>query len=121
MVKSIAYDKAYVFAKDIIAVYKRLKSINEYVIAQQLLRCGTSIGANIAEANGAISRKDFSSKVSIAYKETLESRYWISLLFDSEYLTINEFEDLNNKVNEISKILFTILKSTNRISTKDKN
>lgn len=79
---------------------------------KQLLRSGTSIGANIAEANGAISKADFSAKVSIAYKENLETKYWLNLLKDSEYIKSNITDDLIDKVDELSKIMFAILKTT---------
>ncbi|MEO1670978.1 MAG: four helix bundle protein, partial [Cyanobacteria bacterium J06631_2] len=78
---NVTYEKAYSFAIRIVNAYKYLiKEHKEYVLSKQLLRCGTSIGANIAEANGAISSADFSAKISIAYKETLETKYWLSLL-----------------------------------------
>ena len=73
---SLAYDKAYKFAIRIVNAYKYLiHDKKEYILSKQLLRSGTSIGANIAEANGAISPADFSAKVSIAYKECLETKY----------------------------------------------
>jgi len=70
---SIAYNKAYALAIKIVALYRDLYNRHEYILSKQLLRCGTSIGANIAEANGAISHADFSAKMSIAYKEILET------------------------------------------------
>ena len=81
-------DKSYVFALKIVEVYKTLISTKkEYVLSKQLLRSGTSIGANIAEANGAISKADFSAKISIAYKESLETKYWLNLLRDADYIS----------------------------------
>ncbi len=79
---------------------------------KQLLRSGTSIGANIAEANGAISTADFSSKMSIAYKESLETKYWLSLLKDTDYIDLKVYESIFQDVDEIGKILFAILKKT---------
>lgn len=76
------------------------------------LGCGTSIGANIAEANGAISHADFSAKMSIAYKEVLETKYWLSLLKDTNYLEIDTFTEIYKDVDEIARILFSILKTT---------
>ncbi len=84
----------------------------EFVLSKQVLRSGTSVGANIVEANGAISKADFSAKISIAYKECLETKYWLSLLKDSEELRIDEYEELFEKADEIAKILFSILKKT---------
>ncbi len=81
-------------------------------MSKQLLRSGTSIGANIAEANGAISPADFSTKISIAYKETLESKYWLSLLKDTGYFDTKSFDSIHQDADEIARILFTILKTT---------
>jgi len=73
------YNKAHAFAIRVVRAYEYLKDQKkEFVLSKQLLRSGTSIGANIAEANGAISKADFSSKISIAYKERLETKYWLS-------------------------------------------
>jgi four helix bundle protein len=77
-----------------------------------MLRSGTSIGANIAEANGAISEADFSSKISIAYKECLETKYWLSLLKDTDYVSEKSFESMHTDADEIAKILFSILEKT---------
>ena len=105
------YDKAYVFAIDIVNLYKRIcKEKKEYILSKQLLRSGTSIGANIAEANGAISKADFSAKISISYKESLESKYWLSLLNDTELVDEESFKSLHEKADELSRIMFTILK-----------
>ncbi len=86
-------------------------------MSKQLLRSGTSIGANIAEANGAISQADFSAKISLAYKECLETKYWLSLLKDTEYINLKSFRSIYQDADEIGKILFSILKTT-RISEK---
>lgn len=81
---NVTYTKAYNFAIRIVKAYQYLcEEKKEYVLSKQLLRSGTSIGANIAEANGAISDADFSNKISIAYKECLETKYWLSLLKDT--------------------------------------
>lgn len=110
---SLAYDKAYKFAIRIVNAYKYLiQDKKEYILSKQLLRSGTSIGANIAEANGAISPADFSAKISIAYKECLETKYWLSLLKDTEYIDSKSFESIHNDADEISKILYSILKKT---------
>ncbi len=86
--ESQVYNKACKFAIRIVNSYKYLcAEKQEFVLSKQLLRCGTSIGANIAEANGAISKADFRAKMSIAYKELLETQYWLSLLNDTEYHT----------------------------------
>lgn len=111
-------DKSYQLALQIVNVYKELtNSKKEYILSKQLLRSGTFIGANIAEANGAISNADFSAKISIAYKESLETKYWLSLLKDSDYLNLIEFDKLYSNTDKLSKILFSILKKT-RINKK---
>jgi len=111
--KNIVYNKAYIRAINIVKVFKKLTTEKkEFVLSKQLLKSGTSIGANIAEANGGISKADFSAKISLAYKETLETKYWLSLLKDTDYLEYEKFEGLFNRTDEIAKILYTILKKT---------
>jgi four helix bundle protein len=106
-------NKSYDFALQIVNLSKQLiKENREYVLSKQVLRSGTSVGANIVEANGAISKADFSAKMSIAYKECLETKYWLSLLKDSGDLDQKIFKDLFAKADEIAKILFSILKTT---------
>ncbi|WP_190810928.1 four helix bundle protein [Flagellimonas sp. S3867] len=107
------WSKSYDFALKIVQLYKKLnKEKREYILSKQLLRSGTSIGANISEANGAISKADFSAKVSISYKESLETKYWLSLLKDSDYLDIEQANGLIRDADELSKIMFSILKTT---------
>jgi four helix bundle protein len=111
--KNVVYEKAYQFAIRGVNAYQFLsKEKKEFVISKQLLRSGTSIGANIAEANGAISKADFSNKISIAYKECLETKYWLSLLKDTSFIDKKSFESIYMEADEIGKILFSILKST---------
>jgi four helix bundle protein len=106
-------DKSYQLALQIVNVYKELtNSKKEFILSKQLLRSGTSIGANVTEANGAISNADFSAKISIAYKESLETKYWLSLFKDSDFLSKIEFDKLHSNTDELSKILFSILKKT---------
>ncbi|MFM7792045.1 MAG: four helix bundle protein [Microcystis panniformis] len=110
--ESKVYDKAYKFAIRIVKGYKYLcENKQEYVLSKQLLRSGTSIGANIAEANGAISQADFRAKMSIAYKECLETKYWLSLLKDTNYIEERAFQSINDDAEEISKMLWAILKT----------
>ena len=118
--KSLVYDKAYSFAIRIVKAYKFLqKEKKEFILSKQLIRSGTSIGANIAEANGAISNDDFSAKMSIAYKECLETRYWLQLLRDTEYIEQKVFDSIITEAEEISKMLFAIIK-TSRIDKHNK-
>ncbi len=110
---NLTFDKSYKFALRIVKAYQYLSSQHrEWVLSKQLLRSGTSIGANVAEANGAISKADFSSKISIAYKESLETKYWLSVLKDSKYISSAAYESMFQDADEISKILFTILRNT---------
>jgi len=107
------YDKAYTFAIRIIKTQQHLNSEKrEFVLSKQLLRSGTSIGANIAEANGAISKSDFSAKISIAYKECLETKYWLSLLKDTNFIEESVFQSIFEDADELGKILLSILKTT---------
>lgn len=110
------YNKAYAFGVRVVRAYQFLsQEKREYVLAKQLLRCGTSIGANVAEANGALSDAEFSAKISISYKECLETKYWLNLLHDTEYLTYPVFTSLYADAEELGKMLFSTLRSTNRI------
>ena len=115
-------DKSYAFAVRIVKMYKYLcDKKHEYVLSKQVLRSGTSIGANIVEANGAISKDDFSAKMSIAYKEALETKYWLDLLKDSSYLESKGYDELYQEADEISRMLFAVLKSTGRVRSISKD
>ena len=115
-------DKSYAFAVRIVKMYKYLcDKKHEYVLSKQVLRSGTSIGANIVEANGAISKDDFSAKMSIAYKEALETKYWLDLLKDSGYLESKGYDELYQGADEISRMLFAVLKSTGRVRSISKD
>ncbi|GAB3317505.1 four helix bundle protein [Hymenobacter humi] len=86
----------------------------EYVLTKQLLRSGTSIGANVEEAIGGISRADFSAKISIAYKEARETSYWLKLLRATDYLSEDSFQSIFNDCEEVCRILRAILNTTRR-------
>jgi four helix bundle protein len=107
---NIIQDKSYKFALRIINLYKWLcDEQKEYVMSKQLLRRGTSIGANIEESLGGISDADFKFKLSISYKEARETGYWLKLLKDSEYITDSMFDSIFTDCDEICKILFSII------------
>ncbi|WP_281226503.1 four helix bundle protein [Flavobacterium aquiphilum] len=109
---NVVQNKSYEFALKIVRVYKFLsQEKNEFVLSKQLLRSGTSVGANIEEAIGGQSKADFFAKITIAYKEARESKYWIRLLRDSDYLTIKQSDDLLIDIEELLKIIGSIQKS----------
>jgi len=104
--------KSYDFAVRIVKLYKHLsQEKKEFVLSKQLLRSGTSIGANIEEAIGGQSRKDFFAKLTIAYKEARESHYWIRLLKDTDFLSDKESKSLITDIEEILKIIGSIQKT----------
>jgi four helix bundle protein len=109
--ENILFEKAYAFAIRIVNACRYLNiEKKEYILAKQLLRSGTSIGANIAEANGGISDADFSAKISIAYKECLETKYWLSLLKDTNLLETSLYLSVFQDAEELSKMLFATIK-----------
>ena len=112
MKENIILSKTYSFALRIIELYKYLsKEEREYTLSKQILRSGTSIGANSEEAAGSISKKDFRAKFFIAYKEARETHYWIRLLRDSNYINPKLASSLLNDLDEILKIIGAILKT----------
>jgi four helix bundle protein len=110
--ENIIVQKSYAFALNIIQLYKLLVEKKEYVLSKQVLRSGTSIGANIHEAVAGQSKKDFIHKLGIAVKEARETSYWSNLLKDSEYISKDEFSRLNNSCDELIKILNSIIITT---------
>ena len=112
MGESILKDKSFDFALDVVNTYKRLRDEGEYVMSKQFLRCGTSIGANIHEANMAQSLADFSAKMYIALKETNETMYWLKLLSKSGYLDTDTSVRLTTVCHELLKMLIATTKKT---------
>ena len=112
--ENLIKEKSYNFALEIIELYKFLNfEKKEYVMSKQILKSGTSIGANIEEAQAAQSKKDFLSKLSIASKEARETLYWLRLLKDSEYLQGYHnkellFQEINSIINILTKIIKTL-------------
>lgn len=111
MKESIIKNKSYQFSLQIIRLYKQLQEEREFVLSKQLLRSGTSIGANVEEALAGQSKKDFIAKMSISSKEARESKYWLRLLKDSS-MTKLPVDDLLNDVDELIKILTAIVKTS---------
>ena len=105
-------EKSFEFAVRIVNLSKYIRHKDkEYVLTKQLLRCGTSIGANVSEAQRAQSRADFYSKMSIALKETNETYYWLRLLHRTEYISKTEFVSMRKDTDEILRILVAICKT----------
>ena len=111
--ENVILTKTYNFELNIIRLYKELVYYQkEFDLSRQLLRSATSIGSNSEEAVGAQSRKDFSAKFSIAYKESRETKYWLRLLRDSQILKTDTANNLIKDCEEIQKIITSILKTT---------
>ena len=109
MQESIIESKSFNFAVRIVKLYQYLcEEKKEYVLSKQLLRCGTSIGANVSEAQRGQSKPDFYAKIAISLKEANEARYWIHLLHATEYLSNKEYKSLDSDINEIISILVAI-------------
>ena len=112
MSDSIVFEKSKNFAVRIVKLYKYLnEDKKEYILSKQLLRSGTSIGANISEALSAISKKDFLSKMYIAYKECSEVLYWLELLKRTDYLSDREYRSVVEDCKELERMLSSITKS----------
>ncbi|MBR2885908.1 MAG: four helix bundle protein [Ruminococcus sp.] len=110
--ENIIEQKSFDFAVRIIKLYKYLSAEKkEFVLSKQLLRSGTSIGANVSEAERAHSKADFFAKMTIALKEANESYYWIKLLNATDYLAEIEYDSLSNDIDEIISILTSITKT----------
>ncbi len=109
-----AREKSYRFALTIIDLYKRLEKNREYVISKQLLRSGTSVGANVVEASAAESRKDFTHKMAIASKEARESKYWLQLLSESDLAPDIDVSTELEVVEELIRLLTSIVKTASR-------
>ena len=112
MKQSILKDKSKAFALRVIRLYNYLcEERKEYILSKQLLRSGTSIGANIAEAFYGQSEADFVSELSIAQKETSETIYWLDLLHESDYLKQNEYDSVYSDAEELIKLLTSSIKT----------
>ncbi|MBU8893672.1 MAG: four helix bundle protein [Bacteroidales bacterium] len=110
--ENIIVSKTYAFALKAIRLYKSLLSNNKYILSKQFLKSATSIGANVEEAIGGQSKKDFIAKLSISYKEAREVHYWIRLLKDSSLINLEIANDLLMDCEEILKILTANLKTS---------
>ena len=110
---NIIEEKSFEFSVRIVNLYKHLTTNRqEFIMSKQLLRSGTSIGANISEAQQAQSQMDFLSKMSISLKESYESDYWLRLLHRTEYLNEEEYKSIISDCRSITRLLVSIIKST---------
>jgi len=115
MSDNVVLDKSLNFAVRVVKLYKYLcDTKKEYILSKQLLRCGTSIGANVNEAQAGQSKADFAAKMAIASKEARESKYWIDLLIKTDYLNRHDVhvQTLVHDIDEIVRLLTSIVKSS---------
>ncbi len=108
--KNPVLDKSYAFAKEIVLIYKKMLINREFVLSRQIVRCGTSIGANVEEAQGAQSPRDFVAKMQISLKEAKETHFWLRLLRDTETIEQQEANTLIKDCEELIYLLTAILK-----------
>ena len=108
--KNVIQEKSFIFALSIICLYQKLIGDKEFIISKQLLKSGTSIGANIEEATAGQTKKDFIAKMAIASKEARETRYWLKLLKESDLTKIDVSAE-QNAIEEIIRILTSIVKT----------
>jgi len=119
MVESIIKEKSFDFSLKIISLFKIMSDQNEYVLSKQLLKSGTSIGANVEEALAGQSKKDFTAKMAIASKEARETKYWLLLIMKSNILNF-DVTYLLNEIEEIIRILTSIVKTSQSKLNKPK-
>lgn len=112
MKENVLKEKSFAFAIRVVNLYKFLcKEKNEFVLSKQVLRAGTSVGAMVRESEHAESKSDFIHKLAIAQKEINESIYWLELLFKTEFISIDQFESLNQNAVEIIKLITASIKT----------
>ena len=115
MEKNPVVDKSFKFAVRIVNLYKyMIREHKEYIISKQILRCGTSIGANITESQRGQSKADFAAKMSIALKEASETEYWLRLLWETEYLSKEQYSSLSADIQELISLLAAICRTANQ-------
>ena len=112
MKENVIKEKSFLFAIEIVSLYKAIVERKEFVLSKQLLRSGTSIGANVRESEHAQSKADFIHKLSIALKEANETEYWLDLLHETKYLSQTEFENIKPSIIELLKLLTSIINTS---------
>ena len=105
---------SFAFSKDIVRTAQQLHTKKEFVLSEQLLKSGTSIGANICEAQYAQSKADFVNKLQISLKEAAETNYWIALLFETDYINEHEFEALGGTCKQLIALLTASINTTKK-------
>ena len=114
MEQNAIVEKSFEFAVRIVNLYKyMIREHKEYVLSKQILRCGTSIGANISEAQRGQSKADFAAKMNIALKEASETEYWLKLLHRTDYLSEGQYASLNGDIRELISLLMAICRTAN--------
>lgn len=115
MKENVVFEKSKKFAIKVVRLYKYLaEEKHEYVLSKQILKSGTSIGANISEAQCGQSKADFYAKMYIAYKEASETKYWLELLYETEYISPIQFDELSKENQELLRLLSSITKSSSK-------
>ena len=113
MERNVVVEKSFAFAVRIVNLYKYMSSAKkEYILSKQLLRCGTSIGANVTEAQRGQTKADFRAKMNIALKEAYETEYWLKLLYETEYIEEKAYNSMSQDNEELISLLIAICKST---------
>jgi four helix bundle protein len=110
--ENVIKEKSFLFAIEIVSLYKAIVERKEFVLSKQFLRSGTSIGANVRESEHAQSKADFIHKLSIALKEANETEYWLDLLHETKYLSQTEFENIKPSIIELLKLLTSIINTS---------
>ena len=117
MPQNAIVEKSFAFSVRVVRLYRYLSHCKkEYILSRQICRSGTSIGANVSEAQRALSRADFAAKMGIALKEANETQYWLQLLRSSGYLTERQFKSLHEDLNEVLRLLTAICKRVSVIA-----
>ena len=112
MKENIIKVKSFEFAVEITRVYRELIKLKEYTLSRQLLRAGTSIGANVNEALFADTKRDFAFRLGVALRECSETIFWLELLIATEYISNQTFRNLHERASELRRILSSIVKTT---------
>jgi four helix bundle protein len=113
MKENVIKDKSFELAVEIVLLHQYLtREKHEYILSKQVLRSGTSVGANVSEGVVAQSKKEFCNRLSISYKESRETEFWLKLLCSTGYLTFEKAASAMKKCEEVNRILFAILKTT---------